>query len=129
MQEIARDFSSKLTTFGNDVSLDGDLFEKVKSIFDLRSSLDLDSESLRLLEKHYDDFARNGALLDIEKKEKLRKLDEELSQTSLSFGENLLAETKAYELFLDESDLAGIPDGIKDSFKEAANEKIKRVSI
>ena len=123
MQEIARDFSAKLTKYDNDVNLDGELFQKLKSVYDQKDSLDLDQESLRVLEKHYDDFSRNGALLNEDKKEQLRSLDEKLAQTSLSFGENLLSETKAYELFLSEEEVKGLPEGIKEAFKEAAAEK------
>ena len=61
------------------------------------------------------------------KKEEL-DLDEKLAQTSLSFGENLLSETKAYELFLREEEVEGLPEGIQEAFKEAAAEKVKKGS-
>ena len=68
MQKIAREFSPKLSDFGNDISLDPVVFSRIKSVYDRRESLDLDQESMRLLCDQYDGFVRGGALLDEAKK-------------------------------------------------------------
>jgi Zn-dependent oligopeptidase len=97
------------------------LFKRVKTVFDTRESLDLTSEQAMLLEKQYKSFARNGANLKEDTKIKLRKIDATLSKLSLKFGENVLAETNAFEMHItDESDLAGLPDSEKEAAREIA---------
>ena len=74
-----------------------------------------------LLEKQYKSFARNGANLKEDAKIKLRKIDATLSKLSLKFGENVLAETNAFEMHITtESDLAGLPDSEKEAAREVA---------
>ena len=122
MQEIAKELSTTLTKFENDLNLDSVLFEKLKMVYDKRNELDLCEESQRLLEKQYDEFVRNGALLSSKEKEKLRDIDEGLSKLSLSFGENVLNERKTIKLILNEEEVSGIPEGIKESYLEAAKQ-------
>jgi len=118
IQKIAQEISPWLSEFKNDMILNSALFTKVKSVYDTRGVLNLDSEQTMLLEKQYKGFSRNGANLNNEDKEKLRKIDTELSKLSLQFGENVLADSNAFKLHItDEKDLKGLPDGAK----EAAN--------
>ncbi|MGM0620667.1 MAG: M3 family metallopeptidase [Bacteroidota bacterium] len=114
MQAIAREISPLLTQHRDNISLNPELFEKIKAVYQKRSDLNLDKEQLRVTEKYYDDFERNGANLSDEDQETLRGLNEELSKLSLEFGENLLAETnKNFILIIDnEEDLAGLPDDV-----------------
>jgi len=124
LQEIAKEFSPKLTAYGNDVGLDADLFIKIKAVWDKKDSLNLDSEDLKLLEKNYKSFVRNGALLNEEGKEKLRKIDEELSTLGLKFGDNNLKETNKFIMVLDsEDDLKGLPAGEVEAAAMLAKEK------
>jgi len=121
MQKIAREFSPKLSDFGNDISLDPLLFSRIKSVYEKRGSLDLDQESMRLLCDQHDGFVRGGALLDEAKKEQLRELDSKLSKLTLEFGENVLASTNAYYLPIEnEEDLKGLTNSFIDSLKENA---------
>ena len=123
MQEIAREFSKELTVLSSDINLDDAIFQRVKSLYENMNSMSLSDEQKRLVEKQYLGFSRNGALLDSEGKEQLRKLDEELSQTSLKFGENALAETKKFYLVLEEGDLAGLPESFLEAAAETAESK------
>jgi len=126
MQEIAKEFSSLQTEFENDISMNPDLFKKVKTVWKMQDSLELGPEKKTLLDKQYKRFVRNGALLNEGEKEKLRAIDKELSQLSLQFGDNVLAETKAFELWIDnEADLAGLPDSAKEAAALLAKEKEK----
>lgn len=122
-QEIAKDFSPKLTKFYNDVSLDGDLFDLVKRVHDSKDSLGLTTEEMTILEKEYKGFVRNGALLSEADKEKIRKIDEEKSKTSLAFGDNALAAKNDYYLPLSESDVAGLPESFLDASRAAAKNR------
>ena len=126
IQKIAQEISPWLSEFRNDITLNEALFSRVKSVFDSKESLQLSPEEDMLLEKQYKSFARNGANLSEEKKSNLRKIDSELSKLSLQFGENVLAETNAFEMHLtDEKDLAGLPESAKEAAQEFAKEKNK----
>ena len=113
-----------LTEFSNDILLDDGLFQIIKEVKDTISENELTEEERTLLEKTYKGFVRNGALLNEEQKDQLRRIDVELAQKSLQFGENVLAETNNYLMILDcESDLEGLPDSTKNQAAEAAKEK------
>jgi Zn-dependent oligopeptidase len=112
IQKIAQEVSPLLSEFGNDVRLNPDLFARVKTVYEQREKLNLNPEQTTLLDKKYKSFSRNGANLPEDKKNQLREIDKELSKLSLQFGENVLAETQAYQLHItNESDLAGLPEG------------------
>ncbi|WP_117879501.1 M3 family metallopeptidase [Aureibaculum luteum] len=124
IQKIAQEVSPLLSEFSNDIRLNEKLFERVKSIYDDRKKLNLTVEQATLLDKKYKNFARNGANLNDNAKAKLREIDMKLSKLSLQFGENVLAETNAFEMLLtDENQLKGLPDGAKEAAKMAAKEK------
>jgi len=121
IQEIAQEVSPLLTEFGNDVTLNPVLFQRVKSVYDTLADLDLTPEQTTLLENSYKGFSRNGANLNEVDKKTLREIDTKLSKLKLTYGENLLAETNGYELHLTtERDLAGLPDGVKEAAAQTA---------
>jgi Zn-dependent oligopeptidase len=126
MQKIAQDVSPLLSEFGNDVRLNAALFTKVKTVYDQRESLNLNPEQTTLLDKQYKSFSRNGANLPEDKKNQLREIDKELSKLSLQFGENVLAETNAFELHLsDYNHLAGLPEGTIEAARSLAKAQEK----
>ena len=126
IQKIAQEFSPLLTEYSNDIRLNSKLFERINSVWENKDNFGLDAVQLRLLEKSYKGFARNGAKLNDADKEKLREIDTRLSKLSLKFGENVLAETNAYELHLtDEKDLDGLPQSAKDAAAMLAKSKDK----
>ena len=122
LQGIAQKVSPMLTKFQNDISLDPVLFEKVKKVYAQKDKLDLTVEQQTLLENSYVGFVRQGANLSEEDKEKFREISTEMSKLTLTFGENVLKETNAYEMHItDEAKLAGLPE----SAIEAAAGKAK----
>jgi peptidyl-dipeptidase Dcp len=126
IQQIAKEISPWLSEFRNDMILNEALFIRVKTVYDSKDSLSLTPEQSMLLEKQYKGFARNGANLNEEEKSELRKIDTESSKLSLQFGENVLAETNAFEMHLtNEEDLAGLPESVKEAAKEVAKSKEK----
>ena len=126
IQKIAQEVSPLLSEFSNDITLNEDLFKRVKAVYDSKSDLELTTEQETLLDKKYKSFSRNGANLPEDKKEKLRAIDKELSQLKLKFGEHILAETNKFEMLLtDESDLSGLPEGAKEAAKQLAESKGK----
>lgn len=124
LQELAQTISPMVTDFGNDVTLNKALFDRIKTVYDQKENLDLNPEQLMLLEKKYTSFTKNGALLNDEDKEKLRDIDGQLSKLALTFSENILAETQDFTLHIeDEAQLAGLPDFVRDAAKEEAEQQ------
>ncbi|ETN96705.1 M3 family metallopeptidase [Zhouia amylolytica] len=121
IQKIAQEVSPILSEFSNDIRLNKGLFDRVKHVYDHQDSLSLNAEQKMLLDKKYKSFSRNGANLPEEKKKELREIDMELAKLSLTFGENVLAETNKYELHItDKNDLSGLPEGAIEAAKHEA---------
>lgn len=126
LQKLAREISPILTQHSNDILLDPVLFQKVDAVFQSKEDLQLTPEQKTLLDKTYKSFVRNGSKLNPEQGETLRKIDQELGQLSLKFGENVLAETNKYVHFeTEESAIEGLPEGIKEAAALIAEEKGK----
>jgi peptidyl-dipeptidase Dcp len=126
IQKIAQEVSPLLSEFGNDITLNQDLFKRVKAVYNSKADLKLTTEQETLLDKKYKSFSRNGANLAEDKKQELREIDKELSKLKLKFGENVLAETNKFEmLIINEDDLAGLPEGAKEAAKQLAESKEK----
>ncbi|HEX8270705.1 MAG TPA: M3 family metallopeptidase [Flavobacterium sp.] len=126
IQKIAVEVSPLLSEFGNDVRLNTKLFERVKSVYEQKSTLNLTAEQTTLLDKKYKSFARNGASLPDDQKDKLREIDKDLARLSLEFGENVLNETNAFQLHItDEKDLSGLPEGTIEAAHEIAKSQNK----
>jgi peptidyl-dipeptidase Dcp len=124
MQEIAKDVAPKLSKHRDDIMLNEKLFTRVQTVYQQKDSLQLTSEQAMLAEKTYKDFVRSGAGLDAAKKEQLREINKKLSLLSLQFGENILKENNTFELVLEkEKDLAGLPEAVRATAKEAAIER------
>ena len=124
MQAIEQEMSPKLTAHSGAIMMNDALFERVKSVYERRGALGLDSLQLRLTEKLYRRFVRGGALLSVEDKEQLRKVDEELSAARVKYAANLLAANSGFELVIsDQDDLDGLPSSIRDA---AASEAAAR---
>ncbi len=124
MQKIAQEISPILSEFGNDITLNEDLFKKIKTVYDQKETLHLNTEQTTLLDKKYKSFSRNGANLSEDKKSQLREIDMELSKLKLTFGENVLAETNNYELIItDKANLKGLPEGTIEAAASLAKSK------
>lgn len=124
LQVEAKKISAKLTEFENDISLDEKLFKQVDTVYQQRDKYDLNGEQKRLLDKTYKSFVRNGAKLNETDKETLRKIDKEISELSLSFGDNVLKESNSYKLFIDDKEkLKGLPEASLESAAHAAEQE------
>ena len=94
------------------IYLNPKLFERIRSVYDQRETLDLDPESRRLVEWYYADFVHHGAKLSDADKAKLKELNKEVSTLNAQFIAKLLAATKAGALVIDDkAKLAGLNDG------------------
>lgn len=124
MQAIAREVDPLLTRHRDDIYLNAKLFERIKAVYEKRLESNLDPQQIRVTEKYYRDFERMGANLPVEKQDRLRSINTELSMLSLTFGENLLAETNQnFKLIIeDTADLDGLPASVTDAAAELATE-------
>jgi len=121
MDAIANEVSPKLSAMSDGIIMNEALFARIKKVYDERESLGLTPEQMRLLTETYKSFVQNGANLPADKKERLTEINQELSVLSLQFGQNVVAETNDYQLFItDESELAGLPESAKAAAKEEA---------
>ena len=123
-QALAGEISPKLAKFSNDINLNEDVFKRVEEVYENQMD-SLNEEDARLTELSYKGFVRNGANLSVEDKEEIRLLDQEMSTLSPQFSNNNLNATNSYEMWLDEEDLDGLPDIIKEGAKMAAKSKGK----
>lgn len=113
LQAAAQEISPLLTRFSNDISMNGALFARIKTVRNSVDSAGLTMEQKMLLEKKYRGFMLGGAELNDLDKQRFREISEELSKLTLKFEENVLDETNAFELHLeDQGDLDGLPPGI-----------------
>ncbi len=109
MMEISQRVQPMLSEHSNNISLNEKLFDRIKFVYDRRDQLDLTPEQKTLLKETYESFALSGAELKGEDREQYRKLSSELSQLTLTFGQNVLKETNLFSMMLSENDLEGPP--------------------
>lgn len=94
----------------DEIMMNPELFKRVKSVYDRRNSLGLDPQQMRDVEQTYKEFTRAGALLSDADKESLKAINTQLTDLFLKFNKNLLNDTNAFQLFVDnEAELSGIP--------------------
>ncbi len=124
LQDLANKLMPMLSEHENDISLNPQLFARIKAVYDNRANEQLNREQLKLLEDIYIGFTRNGANLSEEQKATFREITMQLSLLSLQFSNNLLNETNAYQLHLtDPNQLQGLPESAIEAAKEAAQQK------
>ena len=124
LQELAKEIMPMMSEHENNISLNEDLFARIKTVYDRRGKEEWNPEQTKLLEDIYNGFVRNGANLQGEAKEKYRTLCKELSLLTLQFGENNLKETNDYRLVLtEESQLSGLPESAVEAAAEVAGEE------
>jgi peptidyl-dipeptidase Dcp len=127
MEKIAQEVAPKLSDLGNDISLNEQLFARIKEVHSQKNRLVLNVEESTLLEKTYRRFVRSGANLNETDKAKYREITKELSQLGLKFQQNVLAETNAYELLItNEKDLSGLPSSVVELAAQTAHSKGKQ---
>lgn len=124
LQTLAQEMMPLLSEHSNNISLNEELFKRVKAVYNQKEQLNLTPEQTKLLENIYDGFIRRGANLQGEAKKQYRQLTKELSSLTLQFSENNLKEINNYQLVLtDKVQLAGLPESAIEAAAETAKEK------
>ena len=125
IEEVERDVSPLLARHGNAIYLNRALYARIADLYARRDSLGLTPEQDRVLDRYYTRFVRAGAALEKPAQDKLAAINERLASLGTSFGQNVLADEKAYELLLDEADLDGLPDFARAGARATAQERGK----
>ncbi len=121
LEALQMEIAPKVAAFSDEVLLNADLFGRIKAVWEARDSSQLSAEELFLLDNLYKSFVRNGALLNPEDQEKLKKMNQELSVLTVKFSQNVLAETNGFRLVIDhEADLKGLPESVITTAAEIA---------
>ena len=124
MEKIRGEIAPKLSAHNDKILLNPKLFKRVEEIYNQRESLNLDDESILLIEKYYRDFIRSGSNLSNEQKERLKTINSEISVLQTNFSQNVLKEVNALAVIIDsKKDLDGLSDG---AIQSAANEAKSR---
>lgn len=124
LHALAAEIGPINASFSSDIMLDADLFARVKSVYDARDTLGLNTEEMTLLDDTYRGFVRSGALLDNAKKDRLREISQELSTLNPAFMQNSVKSAESFEMIIEKKeDLAGLPDSAIDAAAHAAKEK------
>lgn len=126
IQQIAQQVAPMMTEFANDVSLNKALFARINKVYEQKNQLGLNDEQNTLLEKTFKRFVRSGTNLSESDKQRYREITKELSTLGLKFGENVLAETNAFQLHVTNRDeLSGLPDWVLESAAQLARSENK----
>ncbi len=121
IQALVKELSPIMSTHSDEINLDPRLFARIKAVYEQKDDLNLEADQFYLLENLYNGFIINGANLEGEAKEELKEINKELSSLGVQFSQNLLGETNAYQLIIeDESDLEGLPENVRAAGAEAA---------
>ena len=123
IQALERDISPKMARHYSAISMNEKLFARIDDLYRRREELKLDPETLRVLEKSWKGFVKSGAKLDAAGKKRLAAINEELASLGARFGQNVLADERDWALFIEEADLAGIPDFLRSAMAQAAESR------
>ncbi|MCB9990766.1 MAG: M3 family metallopeptidase [Rhodospirillales bacterium] len=124
LHELAEKIGPVSSNFSNDIMHDAKLFARVKAVHDIQETLNLNAEQQMLLDDTYIGFVRGGALLDAEKKQRLREISERMSVLSPVYMNNNKKSAEQFEMVIEnEDDLAGLPESAVEGAKHAAEEK------
>jgi peptidyl-dipeptidase Dcp len=124
IQAIERDMAPLFSRHSDEIFLDGALFARIEALWAKRDRLGLDAEQARVLERYRTIFQRAGAGLDDGGKARLAEINARLATLGTLFGQNVLADEKAWVMVLDgEADLAGLPDWARAAAAAAASER------
>ena len=123
-REIATTMAPELSAHRDDISLNKDLFIRIKTVYDRRDVLNLTDEQLRLLEETHKGFVRSGVNLDEDSQKLLREINSRLAELAQQFNQNLLAETNGFKLVVtNPDDLGNLPGSLVAAAAKAAEKE------
>jgi peptidyl-dipeptidase Dcp len=124
IKEVEADIAPRLAAHEDSILLDGRLFERVEAIYQDRAQLDVDAETLRLIEETRRNFVRAGAMLSEADKTTLREINAELAELDTRFSQNVLNEVNAMAIVVDTAEeLTGLTNAEIEAAADAARER------
>ncbi|MBR5686102.1 MAG: M3 family metallopeptidase [Muribaculaceae bacterium] len=123
LHAVSERMAPLLSEHFNSITLNETLWKRVKHVHDHFDATGHDAEDRMLMRETYDGFVRSGAKLQGADRDRYRELSKRLTELTLKFDQNALKETSQYELWLGESDLAGLPESALDAARQAAKDK------
>ncbi len=123
VQKLERELSPKLSRYGSTISMNKPLFKRIDTLWQKRDKLGLSREEMRVLERYWKGYVKSGAKLPAKQQKQLAAINEKLAGLGTRFGQNMLSDEASFVLFVEESDLAGIPDFLKSTMATAAEER------
>ena len=123
MMELSVKMMPKLSDYQTSVSLNELLWKRIKAVYDNRDAVSLTPEQSMLLQRTYDSFKRNGALLEGEARAEFKRLSAERDELTTLFGQNVLKELNTYEIPLQSGDLDGLPESLVEAAAHLAKER------
>lgn len=124
LDQTQQDIAPELAAHKDAIFLDPQLFARVEQLYQQRSTLGLDPESLRLLERYRTEFVRAGARLSAADKDQLRKLNQQISTLTTQYQQTVLKATNDGAVVVDKrADLDGLSSESIDAAAQAASSR------
>jgi peptidyl-dipeptidase Dcp len=120
-EALQRDLSPKLSAYASEITNNRALFDRIQTLWDMRDSLGLDAEQMRVLMLYRRMFLRSGAALEGDARDRLTDVKSRLATLGTQFTQNLLADERDWVMDLD--DLSGLPPFVIDAARAAAEER------
>jgi len=122
LQAIELEMAPRLSAHWSAISMHPVLFARLDELYAKRESLELDAESLRLLERYHLDFVRAGAQLKPQERDRLAAIGQRLAILGTQFSQNVLGDEEDWVLTLTEEQMAGVPPAVRDAAAARAKE-------
>src|SRR6267142_1801761 len=120
-QKVETEMAPKIAAFNDQIVQNKELFSRIAAVYDAREASGLTPEQKRLVWLDYTTFVRAGARLEGAARQRVAEINQRLASLFTKFSQNLLADEKDYVLYLEkESDLAGLPGGVRAGAAAAA---------
>ena len=122
LRTIEKEVAPKLAAHRDAILQNEKLFRRIEAVYEARDAAGLTPEQKRLAWVRWNAFVRAGAKLSPEAKARVAAINKELAGLFTTFNQNLLADETDYVLYLEEKDLAGLPQDVRDAAAQAARE-------
>jgi peptidyl-dipeptidase Dcp len=123
VQAIDKEWSPKMQAAYDKITFNAKLFDRISAVYAKRESSGLNHEQKRVVKLRYERAVRAGAKLSEAEKAKVGKINEELAGLFADFSKRVLADENSWIVIDKAADLAGLSDGLKKSYKAAADER------
>ena len=124
MNDVRAEIAPRLAAHTDSIQLNQTLFARVKTLYEQRDTLDLDTESRRLLDEYYTDCVRAGAKLSARDRERMQEINAELAALQTTFTQNVLDEVNDAVIVVDSrAELAGLSDDQIAAARAAATDR------